>query len=601
MRARFAARAALVVGAATFGLALDTPASAQSAGFAVDRFDPSERGSDWFTVESLDLRGHVRPALGLVLDYAYRPLAFYDQNGNLVTSLVDNQLFAHIGGSLVLWDRVRLGVNLPIALYQNGDSGTLTGAGALSSPTSAFAAGDLRLGADLRLAGVYGGPATLGIGVQAYLPTGSRGSFTGDESVRVAPRVMVAGDVGAFAYAARIGIMYRGLDDSFGGTRLGTEMPFAASAGLRGFNHKLLVGPEVFGTTTLDDPFAKTSAPLEILLGAHFTIAGGLRAGLGGGTGLTRGLGAPTARFVGNIEWAPGIEEAPRPTDRDGDGVFDNEDACPDVPGVRTDDPATNGCPPDRDKDGIIDSADACPDVPGVKTSDPKTNGCPPDRDGDGVLDSVDACPDVPGVKTSDPKTNGCPPDRDGDGVLDVDDACPDVPGIKTSDPKTNGCPDPDRDKDGIVNAEDACPDEPGPRDPDPKRSGCPKAFVAAGQIKILDQVKFKTGSTQILPGKESEDVLQAVLGVLKQHAEIKKITVEGHTDNVGAKDFNKKLSEGRAASVVAWLTSHGIDASRLSSAGFGLERPLDSNATEAGRKNNRRVEFHIEQDNPTP
>jgi len=62
---------------------------------------------------------------------------------------------------------------------------------------------------------------------------------------------------------------------------------------------------------------------------------------------------------------------------------------------------------------------------------------------------------------------------------------------------------------------------------------------------------------------------------------------------------LNKKLSEGRAASVVAWLTSHGIDAARLSSAGYGLERPLDSNATEAGRKNNRRVEFHIEEPAP--
>ena len=62
---------------------------------------------------------------------------------------------------------------------------------------------------------------------------------------------------------------------------------------------------------------------------------------------------------------------------------------------------------------------------------------------------------------------------------------------------------------------------------------------------------------------------------------------------------MNKKLSEGRAASVVAWLTSHGIDAARLSSAGYGFERPLDSNATEAGRKNNRRVEFHIEEPAP--
>jgi OOP family OmpA-OmpF porin len=62
--------------------------------------------------------------------------------------------------------------------------------------------------------------------------------------------------------------------------------------------------------------------------------------------------------------------------------VFDDEDACPDVPGIRTSDPKTNGCPRgDRDNDTIFDDEDACPDVPGVRTEDPKTNGCPPAGD----------------------------------------------------------------------------------------------------------------------------------------------------------------------------------------------------------------------------
>ena len=92
--------------------------------------------------------------------------------------------------------------------------------------------------------------------------------------------------------------------------------------------------------------------------------------------------------------------------------------------------------PADRDKDGMLDADDACPDVPGVKTNDPKTNGCPPsppDRDKDGVLDADDACPDVPGVKTDDPRPTAAPPppDRDKDGILDNEDACPDVPGTE--------------------------------------------------------------------------------------------------------------------------------------------------------------------------
>jgi len=107
--------------------------------------------------------------------------------------------------------------------------------------------------------------------------------------------------------------------------------------------------------------------------------------------------------------------------------------------------------------------------------------------------------------------------------------------------------------------------------------------------------VKFATASAAIVRGKESEEVLGAVLKILTDHPELKAVRVEGHTDNQGAAAFNKKLSEQRAASVVRWLVQHGIDASRLSSEGFGFERPIDSNDSADGRKNNRRVEFHID------
>jgi outer membrane protein OmpA-like peptidoglycan-associated protein len=106
--------------------------------------------------------------------------------------------------------------------------------------------------------------------------------------------------------------------------------------------------------------------------------------------------------------------------------------------------------------------------------------------------------------------------------------------------------------------------------------------------------VKFKTASAVIMPGKDSEEVLVAVQQVLNEHPEIKKVRVEGHTDNRGNAAMNMKLSAARAASVVKWLTGHGIEAARLTSEGFGLTKPLDTNDTEEGRHNNRRVEFHI-------
>jgi outer membrane protein OmpA-like peptidoglycan-associated protein len=547
-------------------------ASAQQEGFAVDRFDPSERGSEWFVLDSLDLRGAFRPAIGVVGDYAYRPLVFYDAAGNVVSSLVEDQFFVHLGMSLVVAERFRFALNAPLALFQDG-SGNSLGGTSYAAPTSA-SAGDFRVGADVRLLGAYGEPITIALGVQGYMPTGSRAQYTGDGAVRVQPHLLAAGEAGAFAYAVRAAFEYRSLQDTFGTTQLGSEIPFAASVGLRVAERRLLVGPEVFGRTVVtssEGAFRKQNTPLEAMFGAHYLVTDEWRIGAGAGAGLTRGYGSPTFRAVVSLEWVlpfqpppPPVEPKPQRLDRDKDGVYDDEDACPDVPGVRTDDPKTNGCPADRDGDGVADADDACPDTPGVKTSDPKTNGCPPDRDKDGVLDHDDACPDVPGVKTDDPKTNGCPPD-------------------------------PDRDKDGIPNDVDACPDEPGPQDPDPKRNGCPKAFVQGSQIKILDQVKFKTGSAQILPGKDSQDVLDAVLGVLQKHAEITKVRVEGHTDNVGTAAFNKKLSEDRAASVVRWLVAHGVEASRLTSAGFGFERPLASNDSPDGRRENRRVEFHIE------
>jgi len=232
---------------------------------------------------------------------------------------------------------------------------------------------------------------------------------------------------------------------------------------------------------------------------------------------------------------------------------------------VRNDDPAKNGCPPpsDRDADGVLDEQDACPDVPGVATADPQTNGCPPpkDRDADGILDEQDACPDEPGIKTDDPKTNGCPPpkDRDGDGILDVDDACPDVAGVA---------------------------------DPNPKKNGCPKAQVVGTEIKIMERVEFDTNKATIRA--ESDPVLNAVLSILKKYPGIKKISVEGHTDNRGGAGLNMQLSRRRAAAVVEWLTSRGIDEGRLSSKGWGQAKPIDTNDTAEGRQNNRRVEFHI-------
>jgi OmpA-OmpF porin, OOP family len=568
------------------------PNSAVTRGSA-NHFTPAVRGSEWFYVDSLDFRGHARPALGLTFDYVNKPSSTFP--GGVKTPLVDSQLALHLGGSINLWDSLRLSLDAPL---------TVVNSGKVIAKNNFI--GDIRTGLDIRLHGHTGDKLVLALGTQFWIPTGSRNeSWLGSGDWRWGGRLMIAGDVGPIAYGAGMQFNYLHGDQS------GYTMGLNAAIGVKLLDKKLLIGPEYFMYTQLAN---KTSAtddgafrqglinPIELLLGAHYTVPLDLRFGGGVGFGLNQGITSPDFRVLFNIEWAPKYV-APPPPDKDGDGVADKDDACPEAAGVASEDPKKNGCPApvevgDADGDGIKDDVDACKDKAGVKSDDPKKNGCPADQDGDGIEDKDDACVDKPGVKSDDPKKNGCPEpgDTDGDGIKDDQDACVDKPGVKSDDPKKNGCPDPDRDGDGIPNDTDACPDAAGPADEkDPKRNGCPAASFEKGTIKILDQIKFATGSAKIVEDKVNLKTLEGVLKVLNEHKEVKFLRVEGHTDNKGAKAGNQKLSQERAQSVVNWIVKNGgKDANGFRAKGFGQDKPIETNDTDVGRASNRRVEFHM-------
>lgn len=264
--------------------------------------------------------------------------------------------------------------------------------------------------------------------------------------------------------------------------------------------------------------------------------------------------------------------------DNDGDGILDGEDRCATQPGTA----AFQGCPaPDRDGDGVGDPDDACIDEPGLTT----LLGCP-DQDGDGIADSLDGCPAEAGTAAS----NGCP-DKDGDTVPDASDRCVDAPG--TVDLK--GCA--DRDADGIADPDDKCQDEPETINGVDDADGCPDqgktlVVVTKDRIELKETVFFDSGKDTIK--KKSFPLLDQVALVLRAHAEIKKVSVEGHTDDQGNDAFNLDLSKRRAASVVRYLVGQGIDENRLASEGFGETRPIAPNKTKAGREQNRRVEMRI-------
>jgi OOP family OmpA-OmpF porin len=176
------------------------------------------------------------------------------------------------------------------------------------------------------------------------------------------------------------------------------------------------------------------------------------------------------------------------------------------------------------------------------------------DSDMDGVFDSADQCPNTPAGAAVD--SVGCPLDSDMDGVFDYLDKCLNTPhGVK-------------------VNAE-----------------GC--VLERSADVPFDLSLRFANDSDAIL-SHEAADV-QKVVHYLEVYPEAT-ILIEGHTDSRGAAAYNKALSERRAAAMMKLLTTqYGIDAARLSSAGYGEERPIADNSTAEGRAANRRVVGKVE------
>jgi outer membrane protein OmpA-like peptidoglycan-associated protein len=280
--------------------------------------------------------------------------------------------------------------------------------------------------------------------------------------------------------------------------------------------------------------------------------------------------------------------EKPVDKDPDKDGVMGMEDECPMEPGPGTD----NGCPTkDTDGDGIVDATDKCKTEAETVNKFQDEDGCPdviPDTDSDGIDDTKDKCKDSAEDKDSFEDEDGCPDDdNDGDGVLDSKDKCPDQKGVI----ENVGCPDTDGDGDGVVDRLDNCPTEKGTE----KNQGCKAkqlVVITKDQLKILDTVKFVTGSAKLSPA--SNKLLDNIARVLIAHSEIAKVKVEGHTDNVGKPEKNQTLSQDRAESVVKYLTKKGVDAGRLEAVGHGDTKPIEDNKTKKGQAANRRVEFNI-------
>jgi outer membrane protein OmpA-like peptidoglycan-associated protein len=564
------------------------PARAQKSGFALDRFTPAPSSDDGLALILPRTLDHLRPSFGLTLDYAHKPLVVARGDSDPDSALVAHRLRAHVTGALGIGDRYELFVRVPVLLVQRGDEqdfGIARGVG-----TSA-AFGTLSLGGSARLYVDRESPFQLGASAWLDMPTGRASNLTGDDGVGFGALLSAAYDTRPIDLALNLGFRYRPEAD-FGSSRIGSALLLGAGAYVPAGEHVTFLG-ELNGAVELREVGrgASQSTPLELLLGARVPAPGRVLFTGALGLGLTDAIGMPDVRALLQVSY-PRRRSGGDKHDEDGDGVPDATDDCPERPedqdGFRDED----GCPElDNDKDGVPDTRDQCgnesEDLDGIQDDD----GCPDlDNDGDTLTDDIDECANAPEDRDGFQDEDGCPDtDDDKDGLLDARDRCPHQPEDIDGFADEDGCPELDNDGDEVSDVEDSCPTAPGPR----ATRGCPSAVrIDKAQIRILQRIEFGMTRAEIDPA--SLGVLDQVRAALAANPQIKRVRIEGHTDNVGPAQANSSLSQRRAEAVMKYLIGKGLDPARLEAKGWGDERPLVKNDTAANRQMNRRVEFHI-------
>jgi outer membrane protein OmpA-like peptidoglycan-associated protein len=527
--------------------------------------------------------------LGLDADYGFRPLVVKDP-ADASFALVRHAVGAELRVAYGLTERLELGALVPVTAYQAGD--TLAN---VAAPTTAGLEA-VRAGLKIHLLGNGSTGPGLGATLLAVIPTGAAGGLVHEHGFGAEAKVFGDFRRGALTLAAGAGVRLRQATHLYD-IVLGNELSAHLAADLR-LDVRTSVFGELSDATALSSPFSSAKqSPLELLLGARqrlgaFQIYGAL------GPGLDDGYGTPVFRVVAGGSWSNA------PLDVDHDGVPDDIDRCPIVAEDRDGFEDADGCPDlDNDKDGIPDESDRCPDAPEDKDGFEDADGCPdPDNDKDGIPDVRDKCPNQPETQNGYKDDDGCPDknmheiDADKDGVMDDVDKCPTQPEDKDGFEDEDGCPDPDNDKDGIPDVRDKCPNEPETINNVKDDDGCPDkgiVMLKEGELETLTPIFFATDRARVRHA--FRPALDDIAAILKDHPEIGRCAIEGHTDATGPAAWNKKLSLGRAKSVAAYLITKGVDPARVVAIGQGEVLPWATNQTEAGRAANRRVIFHIE------
>jgi outer membrane protein OmpA-like peptidoglycan-associated protein len=273
--------------------------------------------------------------------------------------------------------------------------------------------------------------------------------------------------------------------------------------------------------------------------------------------------------------------------DIDGDGIYNENDNCPeqaeDFDGFEDND----GCPEfDNDNDGIVDVSDNCPEEPEDYDGFEDNDGCPDsDNDNDGILDINDTCPDLKEDFDGFADSDGCPElDNDNDGILDQNDKCPNEPETFNSFEDADGCPDTLSKQ---VQLEDVKPKEEQKKvvsEPVKKvRLAVPNEFQIPG-----DEL-FEDNSAIIKTSAKEE--LNEIAEQLKINRDFK-WRIEGHTDTSGSKRQLKVLSTSQANAVLNFFISKGLLPSMFTAVRMADQSPVAPNSTIQGKILNRRIKI---------
>ncbi len=550
---------------ATTLVATANAAEPRTSGVDVQHFRPGGGGFDFLGISGGFLAPHLDVNAALLFHHSDVLLLHQRQKDDPRQPVLKSQDILEVMGSIAFLDRLELGIAIPLVLGQSTGSGFGLTPG-LEAPGGATI-GDIRVTPKVKLFETRRQFA-LTLAAPLTLPTGS--DFGGYGSFIATP--MAIADwrpAHYFRLTTNAGARLR-KTTRFDTLKLGNEAVFGAGIELS-FNivdQRFAILANYLAAVPFDSD-DREPVPMEVDMGVAWRTLPNWSVELGFGTGTNRGYGAPDLRVFVGARFATNVRCLNGPEDIDG---FEDDDGCAE---------------PDNDGDGIDDTVDRCPfeaeTINGVRDDD----GCP-----DEANDHADQLVSASADSDADP---------DNDGIPNRDDSCPNEAEDNDGFADTDGCPEFDNDDDGVQDAADKCPDVAEVINNHEDEDGCPDAAPEAAPVQIIggklvlrDAIHFQTNRDVIK--SESFALLTEVSNIIKAHPKIRRLRIEGHTDDRGPDGFNRRLSERRADAVKRFLVEAGIAPSRLVSQGFGETRPIADNDSDEGRAANRRVEFFIDE-----